>query len=248
MSKKRLENKVAVVTGSTSGIGEGIAVLFAEEGAKVVVSGRNMERGNNVKTKIINNGGDAIFVPMDARKNDTIKNLIDTTISHYGKIDILVNNAGTILIKPFLDITMDDWDFMVETDARSYFFAMQQAIPHMIKNGGGVVLNMTSVASMKPEVKFSLYNFVKAGLNLMTKSIAKEVAQHNVRVNLICPGPIMTPMIADSPLNDQMLKSIPLGRFGTPEDVAYASLYLCSDEASFVTGSALVIDGGVIPI
>jgi len=247
MNKKRLENKVAVVTGSTSGIGEAIAVLFAEEGAKVVVSGRNTERGNNVKMKIINNGGTAIFVPMEARKNETIKNLIDTTIAQFGKIDILVNNAGTVLIKPFLEITMEEWDYMVETDGRSYFYAMQQAIPHMIKNGGGNVLNMTSVASIKPDPNFSMYNFVKAGMNLMTKSIAKEVAQYNVRVNLICPGPIMTPMIADSPLNDQMLSTIPLGRFGTPEDVAYASLYLCSDEASFVTGSSLIIDGGIIP-
>jgi NAD(P)-dependent dehydrogenase (short-subunit alcohol dehydrogenase family) len=242
----KLKNKVAIVTGSTSGIGEAIAMLFAAEGAKVVVSGRNLERGSKIKQKILDAGGIAIFIPMEARKNETIKSLIDNTITEFGKVDILVNNAGTILIKPFLDLTMDDWDFLIETDARSYFYAMQQIIPHMMKNGGGVVLNMASLAAIKPTIDYSLYNFVKAGVNLMTKSIAKEFAQYNIRLNVLCPGSIMTPMIEDSPLNENRLKNIPLGRFGTSEDVAYAALYLCSDESSFVTGSSLVVDGGVI--
>jgi 3-oxoacyl-[acyl-carrier protein] reductase len=135
---------------------------------------------------------------------------------------------------------------LIETDARSYFYAMQQIIPHMMKNGGGVILNMASLAAIKPTIDYSLYNFVKAGVNLMTKSIAKEFAQFNIRLNVLCPGSIMTPMIEDSPLNENRLKNIPLGRFGTSEDVAYAALYLCSDESSFVTGSSLVVDGGVI--
>jgi NAD(P)-dependent dehydrogenase (short-subunit alcohol dehydrogenase family) len=242
----KLKNKVAIVTGSTSGIGEAIAMLFTAEGAKVVVSGRNLERGSKIKQKILDAGGIAIFIPMEARKNETIKSLIDNTITEFGKVDILVNNAGTILIKPFLDLTMDDWDFLIETDARSYFYAMQQIIPHMMKNGGGVILNMASLAAIKPTIDYSLYNFVKAGVNLMTKSIAKEFAQYNIRLNVLCPGSIMTPMIEDSPLNENRLKNIPLGRFGTSEDVAYAALYLCSDESSFVTGSSLVVDGGVI--
>lgn len=245
MSNK-LKNKVAIVTGSTSGIGEAIAILFAAEGAKVAVSGRNLERGSKIKQKILDAGGIAIFIPMEARKNETIKSLIDNTITEFGKVDILVNNAGTILIKPFLDLTMDDWDFLIETDARSYFYAMQQIIPHMMKNGGGVILNMASLAAIKPTIDYSLYNFVKAGVNLMTKSIAKEFAQYNIRLNVLCPGSIMTPMIENSPLNENRLKNIPLGRFGTSEDVAYAALYLCSDESSFVTGSSLVVDGGVI--
>ena len=242
----KLENKVAIVTGSTSGIGEAIAVLFAEQGARVVVSGRNLQRGDQVKQKILDGGGTAIFLPMEARKPQTIKSLIDETLTKFGKIDILVNNAGTILIKPFLDITMDDWDFLLETDARSYFFAMQQIIPHMLKNGGGVILNMASLAAIKPSINYSLYNFVKAGLNLMTKSIAQEFAKYNIRANVLCPGSIMTPMIEGSPLNENRLKGIPLGRFGTSEDVAHAALYLCSDESSFVTGASLVIDGGII--
>jgi 3-oxoacyl-[acyl-carrier protein] reductase len=245
MSNK-VKNKVAIVTGSTSGIGEAIAILLAAEGAKVVISGRNLERGNKVKQKILDAGGTATFIPMEARKTETIKSLIENSISKFGKVDILVNNAGTILIKPFLDITMDDWDFLVETDARSYFYAMQQVIPHMLINGGGVILNVASLASIKPTVNYSLYNFVKAGLNLMTKSVALEFAQYNIRVNALCPGSIMTPMIEGSPLNEMRLKNIPLGRFGTSEDVACAALYLCSDESSFVTGASLVVDGGVI--
>jgi 3-oxoacyl-[acyl-carrier protein] reductase len=245
MSNK-LKNKVAIVTGSTSGIGEAIAILFAAEGARVVVSGRNLERGGKVKQKILAAGGTAIFVPMEARKTETIKSLIDNSIIEFGKVDILVNNAGTILIKPFLDLTLDDWDFLVETDARSYFYAMQQVIPHMMKNGGGVILNVASLASIKPSINYSLYNFVKAGLNLMTKSAALEFAQHKIRLNVLCPGSIMTPMIEGSPLNETRLKNIPLGRFGTSEDVAHAALYLCSDESSFVTGASFVIDGGVI--
>jgi NAD(P)-dependent dehydrogenase (short-subunit alcohol dehydrogenase family) len=242
----KLENKVAIVTGSTSGIGEAIAVLFAMQGAKVVLSGRNLQRGSKVKQKILDSGGTAIYVPMEARKIETIKNLIDKTMTEFGTVDILVNNAGTILIKPFLELTMDDWDFLIETDARSYFFAMQQIIPHMVKNGGGVILNMASLAAIKPSINYSLYNFVKAGLNLMTKSLALEFAQYNIRLNVLCPGSIMTPMIEGSPLNENRLKNIPLGRFGTSEDDAYAALYLCSDESSFVTGASLVIDGGVI--
>jgi 3-oxoacyl-[acyl-carrier protein] reductase len=245
MSNK-LKNKVAIVTGSTSGIGEAIAMLFAAEGARVVVSGRNPERGGKVKQKILDASGTAIFIPMEARKTETIKSLIDNSIIEFGKVDILVNNAGTILIKPFLDLTLDDWDFLVETDARSYFYAMQQVIPHMMKNGGGVILNVASLASIKPSINYSLYNFVKAGLNLMTKSAALEFAQHKIRLNILCPGSIMTPMIEGSPLNETRLKNIPLGRFGTSEDVAHAALYLCSDEASFVTGASFVIDGGVI--
>ncbi|MBN1756216.1 SDR family oxidoreductase [bacterium] len=245
MSNK-LKNKVAIVTGSTSGIGKAIAILFAAEGAKVAVSGRNLERGREVKQKILDAGGTAIFIPMEARKNETIKSLIDNTITEFGKVDILVNNAGTILIKPFLDITMDDWDFLLETDARSYFYAMQQVIPHMIKNGGGVILNMASLASIKPTINYALYNFVKAGLNLMTKSVALEFAKQKIRANVLCPGTIMTPMIEGSPLNETRLKNIPMGRFGTSEDVAHAALYLCSDESGFVTGASLVIDGGVI--
>jgi NAD(P)-dependent dehydrogenase (short-subunit alcohol dehydrogenase family) len=246
MENRKLENKVAIVTGSTSGIGEAIAGLFAAEGARVVVSGRNLERGSKVKQKILDAGGTAVFIPMEARNNETIKNLVDNTITEFGKIDILVNNAGTILIKPFLEITMDDWDYLLETDARSYFYAMQQVIPHMIEAGGGVILNVASLASIKPTVNYSLYNFVKAGLNIMTKSVALEFAQQNIRVNVLCPGSIMTPMIEGSPLNEMRLKNIPMGRFGTAEDVAHAALYLCSDESSFVTGASLVVDGGVI--
>jgi 3-oxoacyl-[acyl-carrier protein] reductase len=246
MMSNKLKDKVAIVTGSTSGIGESIATLFAAEGAKVVVSGRNLERGSQVTQQILDSGGTATFIPMEARKTETIKGLIDNTISEYGKVDILVNNAGTILIKPFLDITLDDWDFLVETDARSYLYAMQQVIPHMIKSGGGVILNVASLASIKPSINYSLYNFVKAGLNLMTKSVALEFAKNNIRLNVLCPGTIMTPMIEGSPLNETRLKNIPLGRFGTSQDVAYAALYLCCDESSFVTGSSLVVDGGVI--
>jgi NAD(P)-dependent dehydrogenase (short-subunit alcohol dehydrogenase family) len=141
---------------------------------------------------------------------------------------------------------MDDWDFLLETDARSYFFAMQQIIPHMLKNGGGVILNMASLAAIKPSSSYSLYNFVKAELNLMTKSVALEFAKYNIRANVLCPGSIMTPMIEGSPLNENRLKNIPLGRFGTAEDVAKAALYLCSEDSSFVTGASLVIDGGII--
>jgi NAD(P)-dependent dehydrogenase (short-subunit alcohol dehydrogenase family) len=116
----------------------------------------------------------------------------------------------------------------------------------MLKNGGGVILNMASLAAIKPSINYSLYNFVKAGLNLMTKSVALEFAKHNIRANVLCPGSIMTPMIEGSPLNENRLKGIPLGRFGTSEDVARVALYLCSDESSFVTGASLVIDGGII--
>jgi NAD(P)-dependent dehydrogenase (short-subunit alcohol dehydrogenase family) len=242
----KLKSKVSIITGSTSGIGEAIAILFASEGATVVVSGRNPERGNRVKQKILDAGGAATFIQMEARKTETIKSLVDNTITQFGKVDILVNNAGTILIKPFLDLTLDDWDFLTETDARSYFFAMQQVIPHMLKNGGGIILNVASLASIKPTINYALYNFVKAGVNLMTKSVALEFAKHKIRLNVLCPGTIMTPMIEGSPLNETRLKNIPMGRFGTSRDVAYAALYLCSDESSFVTGASLVIDGGII--
>jgi NAD(P)-dependent dehydrogenase (short-subunit alcohol dehydrogenase family) len=181
---------------------------------------------------------------MDSRNNETIKNLIGRTVEEFGKLDILINNAGTILVKPFLETTMEDWDFMVETDGRSYVYSMQQAIPHMIKNGGGSVLNIASLAALKPNVDYSIYCFVKAGINMLSRVVAKEVAKYNVRVNVLCPGSTMTPMIEGSPLNEERLERIPLGRLGTPEDVAFAALYFCSDEAGFLNGSCLVIDGG----
>jgi NAD(P)-dependent dehydrogenase (short-subunit alcohol dehydrogenase family) len=241
----RLQNKVAIVTGSTSGIGKATAELFAAEGAKVVVVGRRSENGDRVVDSILSQGGKAIFVETDMTVEEEIINLVNVTLETYGQIDILVNNAGRIIEKPFVELTNSDWDEFVRLDAYSYFRAMQLVLPHMEKKHSGNIVNVTSLAAVSVMPTHALYSFVKAGITHMSKVVAAEYAGKGIRVNCLLPGVVYTEMIADNPNTPHMEKIIPMGRMSTPEEQAKTILFMGSDESSYMTGTSIVSDGGV---
>jgi len=241
----RLQGKVAIVTGSTSGIGEACAKVFAGEGASVVVCGRRVERGEQVVNAIKKEGGDAIFVRTDLTIADDIKNLVSATLGKYEKIDILINNAGRIIEKQFTEITDDDWANFIDLDAWSYFKTMQEVLPIMERQGYGSIVNVTSISAIKPALTQSIYCLAKAGINKMSGVLALEYAKRGIRINCLLPGAVETEMVQGRPNREVFEMGIPMGRFSTPEEQAYAALFLASDEASYITGASLVVDGGI---
>jgi NAD(P)-dependent dehydrogenase (short-subunit alcohol dehydrogenase family) len=245
----RVAGKVAVITGSTSGIGRASAVLFAWEGAKVIISGRREERGAAVVKEIRERGGEAVFVRADMTSEEDMQNLVQTAVNTYGRIDILFNNAGYMMNKPTLEITREDWDRYLNLDAWSYLRMMQLTLPLMEKQGGGVILNCTSLAAVDISIPDNtLYGFMKAGVNHMSRVIAEEYAGKNIRVNTLLPGLIETEMVRNGPNGekyDYISTLNPMGRPGTILEAAYAALFLCSGESAYITATSLVIDGGV---
>lgn len=243
-SSGRLNSKVAIVTGATSGIGEAIARLFAHEHAKVVVAGRRVEAGEKIVRDIRQAGAEAIFVQTDMVHDEQIRNLVDRTVEKYGTVDILVNNAGTLCEKPFLEVTHEDWDRVVALDGRSYFVAMQTVLPYMEKQHSGAILNVTSVAAVKLNPVLNIYTFCKAGITQMSSAIALEYAAKGIRVNSLLPGVTLTEMTQGAQRLDEVAKFLPMGRLSTAEEQAYPALFLVSDEASYITGTSLIVSGG----
>lgn len=244
-ARGRLEGKTALVTGSTSGIGAAIAELFAHEGAAVVVTGRNSKRGDSVVQRIEQAGGQAMFIRADITQPEDVAALVREAVAWRGGIEVLVNNAGDMLAKPLADISLAEFDGFVNLDGRSYFQTMQLLVPHMAERGGGAVLNVTSFAAINPMPVHSVYGFAKAGVTQMTRCIALEYAHTGVRVNSLLPGLVHTPMVAEDPDFDKVEAMVPMGRASTPIEQAYAALFLVSDEASYVTGASLVVNGGI---
>lgn len=245
----RVAGKVAVITGSTSGIGKASAVLFAWEGAKVVVVGRRVDRGEAVVRTIRENGGEAIYVRADMTVEADMENVVETAMDTHGRIDILFNNAGYMMNKPTLEITREDWDKYLNLDAYSYLRMMQLTLPVMERQGGGVVLNCTSLAAVDVDIPDNtLYGFMKAGVNHMSRVIAKEYAGKRIRINTLLPGLIETEMVRNGPNGEKydFISTLnPMGRPGTILETAYAALFLCSEESAYITATSLVIDGGV---
>jgi len=247
----RLDNKIAVVTGATSGIGEAVALMYAKEGAKVAAVGRNESKGNEVVKKIAGSGGKAIFIKCNLRNISEIPKIKDETVKKFGRIDILFNAAGVLVHKPFLEQNMDDLNLIFETNFRAYVLTMQTIIPVMVKQGKGTIINVASISSVWPEVNSYFYGAMKAGITNLSRNVAKEFSRKGVRINCILPGPINTNMTPDFIKNSKEAQQAlidevgMLGRLGEPEDIAYAAVYLGSDESSFVTGINLIVDGGV---
>jgi NAD(P)-dependent dehydrogenase (short-subunit alcohol dehydrogenase family) len=248
----RLKDKVALITGASSGIGRATAILFAKEGAKVVVNySHSVDDANEVVSEIKKSGGEAIAIKADVSDEADIIKMVDETVKKYKKIDILYSNAGIELQKPITATTVEEWDKVLAINLRGMFLCAKHVIPVMEKNGGGSIVNTSSGAALIGQPNLSAYSASKGGVLSLTKTMAIEYAP-KIRVNCICPGAIDTPMLRrfiDSSPNpaetEKQMKMIhPLGRLGKPEEIANAALYLASDESSFVTGHALVVDGG----
>ena len=242
----RLENKVAIISGGSRGMGAYEAELFVQEGAKVVVGDVRDDEGRALVEKI---GAGAIYAHLDVTSEDDWAIAVKEATDRYGKLDILVNNAGISARGTIEETTVEDWDRVMGINAKGVFLGTRAAIPEMRKAGGGSIINISSQLGLVGMAESSpQYQSSKGAVRIFTKSTAIQYASEGIRVNSVHPGPIVTPMTearrSDSAVQQVMVSRIPLGRYGESEDVAYGVLYLASDESSFVTGSELVIDGG----
>lgn len=247
---KSLENKVAIITGSGSGIGKAAALLFAKEGAKVVVSDIHEENGNEVVAEIQKNGGEAFFIKADASKPEDNEALVKGTLEKYGKLDIAVNNAG--IGGPLAatgEYPIDGWQKVIGINLSGVFYGMHFQLPAMAKNGGGSIVNIASILGMAGTRNSPAYVAAKHGVVGLTKATALEYASKNIRVNSIGPGYIKTPLLTDA-LDEETMNMLvglhPIGRLGESEEVAELILWLASQKSSFVTGSYYPVDGGYL--
>ena len=247
----RLKGKVAVVTGSTSGIGIGIARLFASEGAKVVICGRRQEEGQAVVDRILKDGGEAYYHYMDITDTDSIEKLFADTAEKYGKIDVLVNNAANVALKDGRvdELTLEMWDNIFMSDMRGTFYATKTVLPYMQKNeNGGSIINIGSMASCNGDLSSTAYACAKAGVDKLTEYTALQYGKQNIRCNCVRPGLIVTPendAHVPQVLKDIFTSNIMVNRYGCPEDIGYMCVYFASDESSYVTGQIINVDGGL---
>ncbi|MEH1874002.1 SDR family NAD(P)-dependent oxidoreductase [Nostoc sp.] len=248
----RLKDKVAIVTGGSKGIGWGIATVFAQEGAKVAIIARDAKSGEQSADKIRHKGGEAIFISCDVSSEEQVKAMVQKTLDTFGQIDILVNNAGVGTYKSVLETTSEEWDRCLAIDLKSVFLCSKYVIPHMQTLGKGAIINMSSVHSRSTVKSVAPYAASKGGITALTRNMALDYGP-TIRVNTISPGWVLTPLIEsifdsyDDPA--KQLRKVEqrqvMKRIGTPEDIGYTAAFLVSDEASFITGTELFVDGGM---
>ena len=247
----QLDQKVALITGSDSGIGRAIAILFALEGATVVVNyAHNQQKAEEVQQTIEKTGGKVLVLQADVSQYQQAMGLIQQTVEHFNRLDIMVNNAGMEIHSPFLDVSEDQWDRVLNVDLKGPFFCAQAAAREMVKRKmAGRIINISSIHEDIAMPKNAPYCCAKGGLRMMTRTISQELAPYNITVNNIAPGAIHTPIDADVEADPEkmnaLLAEIPLHRMGQPDEVAKLALYLASDAAAYVTGSTYIIDGGL---
>jgi len=249
----RLTGKVAVVTGAASGIGEATAKLFAGEGASLVLADWDADRGEQVAEAVRQNGAKAVFVKTDVSKPEDVQAMINAAVQNYGRLDVIFNNAGIEgeMNKPTADCTLENWHRVIAINLTGVFLGMKYAIPEMLKGGGGSIINTASIAGIVGFAGIPAYCAAKGGVVQLTKTAAIEYAKQNVRVNVICPGVIATPMVdraigGSEEARKAFTATEPVGRFGTAEEVANVALFLASDESSFCTGAPFIVDGGFV--
>jgi NAD(P)-dependent dehydrogenase (short-subunit alcohol dehydrogenase family) len=244
----RLQNKVAIVTGAASGIGRAIAQLFAREGAKVAVADINDDGAEMTVRSINESGGEAFYCHADVANLDDVKKTISVVVEKYQAVHVLVNDAAHMRdFKPVTETTEEEWDHSLAVTLKGVFLFSKYTIPEMIKAGGGSIVNISSVGGLVGFSSYAAYCAAKGGVIQLTKSLAVDYGPHNIRANAICPGYINTydpPLVKDEAEYQYLINMSVLGRPGRAEEVAYAALFLGSEESSFVTGSSLVVDGG----
>ncbi len=250
------ENKVVLVTGARKGIGKAIALKFAEHGAKIIANATKPDKGKtDIETvKIINdNGGEAIFIAGDVSNPKSAEVIVNEGINHFGRIDILINNAGIVIPGRLDNTTVEDYDMTMDVNVKGTFFMSKYTVEHMKNQGGGVIVNMGSVAALKGHVDRAVYCASKGAVVALSKAMAADYVKDNIRVNVVCPGTTYTPAIEakiKSSENPAEMEAVfinrqPMGRLGKVEEIAHAVLFAACEEASYMTGSIIVIDGGM---
>ncbi len=250
---KKLENKVAIITGAGSGIGKATALLFAKEGAKVVVSDINEEHGNNVVEEIKSSGAQALFVKADSSSPEDNERLVKETLKAFGKLDVAVNNAGIGgEVNKAGDMSVEGWKRVIDINLSGVFYGVKYQAPAMVKNGSGSIINIASILGQAGFATSSGYVAAKHGVVGLTKSVAWEYAKDNVRINAVGPGFIYSGMVNEETMGREALDFLEtkhaFGRLGEPEEIAAMLLFLASDDASFVTGSYYPVDGGYLAV
>ncbi|HAV4218093.1 TPA: glucose 1-dehydrogenase [Acinetobacter baumannii] len=240
----RLKNKVCIITGAASGMGESEAVAFAQQGAKLIIADLNLEQANQVAEKIINAGGEAFAFQVDVTQLDQLQQLVEFTLEKFGRINVLLNNAGIFdKYTNSLDTTEELWDRMFAINVKAVFNLSNLVLPKMIEQGSGAIINIASIAGLVAQMGGASYTASKHAVIGYTKHLAAVYAKHGIKINAICPGTIRTPMTAKM-LETRPTDKIPLDRFGEASEVAELAIFLASDEARFMNGSCITIDGG----
>ena len=250
----KLTDKVAIITGGNSGIGEATAELFSREGARICITGRNEKRCRHVVAEINNTGGQAIFLVADVRFPDQCRKTLDATIEEFGRVDILFNNAGVYFAETTVECTEEHWDLTIDVSLKGTFLMSKFALPSMIEQGSGVIINVSSGWGVQGGEKAVSYCAAKGGMVVMTKAMAIDHGTQGIRVNCLSPGDVKTPMLVEDAKMQGMTVAEyeaaagqrPMGRVGTVEELAKAALFLASDDSSYMTGANLVVDGGGI--
>jgi NAD(P)-dependent dehydrogenase (short-subunit alcohol dehydrogenase family) len=248
----RLEGKVALITGGTSGIGSATAMKFAAEGAAVAITGRNTQRGEQLAQTLAESGAEALFIRSDVRLAAECRQAVEQTLERFGKIDVLFNNAGVFHPRTVPECTEEEWDETIDSSLKGAFLMSKYTLPSMIERGSGSIIHTSSGWGILGGDKAAAYCAAKGGLVIMAKAMAIDHGPDGIRVNCVCPGDVLTPMLPDDAAKRGMAwedyaagaENRPLGRIGTAEEIADAVLFLACDESSFVTGEALIVDGG----
>jgi len=243
---KPLRDRVAIVTGSGQGIGRGVAMCLAHAGAHVVIADQATQGIASVKAAVEDLGVQALGIPTDVSRADDVERMIRQTVERFGKIDILVNNAGTLVVKPMVEQTEEEWDRVLDVNLKGVFLCCRHVLPEMIARKHGAIVNIASIAAFHVTVPHVPYAASKAGVVALTRDLAYEVGRLGIRVNAIAPGPIETPMVGiiSDEQRQAIAKNILLGRMGQPEDIGNAAVFLASDAASYITGATLPVSGG----